>query len=170
MNDKNTVQNDTMELASGDDVIIIGEENSIFHEKNGTVKEILPSGKALVHFHKEFSYLFGFEYEQGQTTCEFDLKDLKRFVLDEEPVIKVNRTYQNSYHTLYTLPYKFSPENLCMHNDCSHKAVKRILYNCWGAVCEYDVCNEHNKDGYCGDGFCMNPSYQATVKENKEKS
>jgi len=153
------------ELSPGDDVFIIGEEDTIFHKKNGTIKEILPSGKVSVHFHKEFSHIFGFEYERGQTTWEFDPQDLKKFNLDEEPAIKAERIYPNYYHHLYVLKYKFSPENLCMHDGCTNKAVRRILYNCWGSVCEYDVCEEHNKDGYCGDGFDMTPDYRATVKE-----
>lgn len=153
------------ELSPGDDVFIIGEKDTIFHKKNGTIKEILPSGKVSVHFHKEFSFIFGFEYEQGQTTCEFDPKDLKKFILDEQPEVKANRIYPNYYHTLYTMKYKFSPENNCMHECCTNKAVKRILYNCWGTVSEYDVCEDHNKDGYCGDGFSMTPDYQPTVKK-----
>lgn len=153
------------ELSPDDDVFIIGEKNTIFHKKNGTVKEILPSGKVSVDFHKEFSFIFGFEYNQGKTTWEFEPQDLKKFILDEEPAVKVERMFHRHYRTLYTLTYKFSTENLCMHDGCTKKAVKRILYNQWGTVCEYDVCEEHNKDGYCGDGFDMTPNYQATVKE-----
>lgn len=153
------------ELYPGDDVIIIGTKDIILYQLNGTVKEILPSGKVVVHFHKEFSHFFGFEYEKGQTTCEFDPQDLKKFILAEEPAVKVDRIFHNHWHHLYTMKYKFSPENLCMHNGCTNKAVKRILYNCWGTVSEYDVCKDHDEDGWCGDGFSMTPNYQATVKE-----
>lgn len=152
-------------LAPGDDVFIRGDKNTIFYGKDGTVKEVLASGKILVHFHKNFSYIFGFGYSNGETTCEFDTEDLKKFNLDEKPEIKVERLFPNYYHHLYGIPYKFSPKNLCMHQNCSANATKRILYNCWGTVCEYDVCEEHNKDGYCGDGFSMKQDYKAEVKE-----
>lgn len=42
----------------------------------------------------------------------------------------------------------------CMADGCTAKAVKRIGFNCWGAVCEYDVCEKHmNRDGVRGDSL-----------------
>ena len=152
-------------LAPGDDVFVRGDEDTIFYGKNGTVKEILKNGKVIVRFHKEFSYIFGSIYENKRNTQEFNSKDLEKFNLNERPEIKVERLFPNFYHHLYGIPYKFSPKNLCMNQDCSEKATKRILYNCHGTVCEYDVCEEHNKDGYCGDGFPMSRDYDAEVKE-----
>lgn len=148
-------------LAPGDDVFIRGNnKDTIFYGKDGTVKEVLANGKVIVHFHKNFSHLFGFYYNKGETSIEFDAEDLEKFMLDEEPLTKANRIYYKHYHTLYTRTYKFSPENMCMHLSCNQKAVKRILYNCWGSVAEFDVCEEHDKDGYCGDGFPMKQEYK----------
>ena len=154
-------------LSPGDDVFIRGDEEDRFYGMDGTIKEITKENKAVVHFYKKFAYLFGFTdyYHQNITTCEFELDKLEKFNLDERPEIKVERLFPDFYHHLYGIPYKFSPKNLCMHKDCSEKATKRILYNCWGTVCEYDVCEEHNKDGYCGDGFPMRHDYEAEVKE-----
>jgi hypothetical protein len=158
------------ELKVDDDVFIIGVKYSIFHGKNGTVKALLPTGMIEVHFAKEFSYIFGFEYDQGKTTWEFEPKDVKKFILDEFPHRKANRLYNQNYNVLCSFTYKFSPENDCMCKGCKQKATKRILFNIWGTVGEYDVCQEHAvMDGKCGDMFDVKTGYTAQVKEPIKK-
>ena len=156
----------TSVLAPEDDVLIVGMEDSSFHGKNGKVKAILPTGMVEVHFFKEFAYLFGHEYNQGKTTWEFDPKDLQKIILEEHPRLKANRLYNRRYNVLYELKYRFSPENDCMCEACPKKAVKRILFNFYGTVSEYDVCEVHaSKDGYMGDSLETKPGYTPKVKE-----
>lgn len=153
-------------LCSGDDVIIIGQKDTIFENKDGTVKEInLSTKKAIIHFHPNYSYIFGYEYQQGITTHEFDFDDLEKVDLSLKDNItrKANRLFGKMYHSLYSLKYSFSNNNECMHKECNNQASKRILYNCWGTVCEYDVCIQHEKlDGIAGDGFECKTDYKVS--------
>jgi hypothetical protein len=157
------------ELKKGDNVFIVVSENSIFHGKYGIVDEV-KENKAAVYFEKKFSHLIGSDYNRGKTTEEFNLTELKKFDLDEETEIKANRMFPSLFHFIYASKYKFSPENDCMYENCNKKAQKRILYNTWGSVCEYDVCEDHkDNDGRCGDGFNGKKNYHAVVMEKREK-
>lgn len=157
-------------LSPGDDVFVWGVDDTIFYGKNGTVKEVLENGKVIVHFHKEFSYIFGSEYDEGKTTHEFDSEDLEKFNLDEFPKTKIERIFKNLWHHLFRIPYNFSPENLCMHKDCEKNATKRILFNCHGSVSEYDVCEKHTEfDGRCADSFPYKKNYKTKIRNYESK-
>ncbi len=59
-------------------------------------------------------------------------------------------------HSTYSINEPFGEKSVCMHvaHDGHEppKATRRILLNAWGAVCEFDACEEHEShDGYCMD-------------------
>ncbi len=154
------------ELKPGDDVLIIVPDDDYFHGADGVVKSI-GDEKVTVEFGKEYYSIFSHMGRYNETTEEFESNELQKFDIVYHLEIKATRIYgRDHFHHLYQIPYRFSPKNDCMHHDCTKKSTKRIIFNVWGSVCEYDVCDEHAKsnDGYCGDEFNMKPGYYAEEK------
>lgn len=62
---------------------------------------------------------------------------------------------RNMWHTRFILKTPFIPGyRECMHENCEKKALLRIMVNCWGAVCDHDVCPNHAVYHGCNcDGF-----------------
>ena len=150
----------------------LGEE----YQLNGCYGQIDKINKTniRVYIPKKYSWVYGYEYYQKKRfTDSFKPSQLKVVGCIEDFLeMRVSLLYNKSYHSLSTYKYKFSPNNDCSVEGCNCKAVKRILYNCWGIVSEFDVCEEHAKyDGYCGDGFPHKKDYHPVdmIEKNNSK-
>lgn len=145
----------------GDVVQFVLGENNMLNGKYGIVDEI-NGDMVVVHIPKKYGYVYGFEYyDKPRFTDEFKLSELK-FVGDivDFPELRADLTY-SGYHHLTSYNYAFSDKNDCCVEGCKKKAVKRILYNCWGTVSEYDVCDKHKKYHLmCGDGISTKSVYR----------
>lgn len=152
-------------LSPGNDVLIIVPDDYYFHGTDGVVKSI-GDEKVTVEFGKEHHSIFSQMGRFAETTAEFPSNELQIIDIADYLEIRATRMYGSNYfHHLCRLPYRFSFKNDCMHHDCSKKSTKRIIFNAWGTVCEYDVCDEHaESDGCCGDGFFMKNNYHAEEK------
>jgi len=64
----------------------------------------------------------------------------------------MNAFGENRFHSLYSLKEPFKENTRCY--CCTNTATKRIVFNTWGTVCEYDMCDEHAEayGDHCGDG------------------
>lgn len=154
------------ELKPTDNVLIVVPDTHDFHKAYGKVKKVI-ADQVLVSFGLEFSDLFRYGDTEDKRIEKFDKKEVVKFNPDDHPEIKANLVYgENRYHHLYITTYKFSPENDCICKGCDKKAHKRILFNVWGTVREYDVCEEHAKfDGWCGDSFSVKDNYHPVIIE-----
>jgi hypothetical protein len=64
------------------------------------------------------------------------------------------RLFGNRYHTVYTLLYDLPPTAfMCWCVDCQNQAEKLALYNFWGTVYSYYVCQGcfEKINGICGE-------------------
>ncbi|MCX6823322.1 MAG: hypothetical protein NTX91_05035 [candidate division SR1 bacterium] len=150
------------ELHPGDNVLIIVPDDDYFHSADGIVKSI-GGEKVVVEFGKEYASIFASMCIFGDHIYEFEGKKLQKFNLVDHPEIRAKRIYgSDRFHHLQVLKYRFSAKNNCMKEGCPKESTKRIIFNAWGTVSEYDVCDEHGEhDGWCGDGFHIKPNYYA---------
>ena len=103
------------------------------------------------------SWLFGgpFYGEQGEDKNEkryivhFEENELR--VEDDWDVTHKARYHWHSsiFHTVYERVEPFIHGKVCECEECSGEAIRRIVTNVWGVVCEYDVCEEHSEYNGC---------------------
>lgn len=149
------------------DTVIICDENSYLNGKDGNITKIkTDTNVVIVSFDKRYKYKIGPNYYQDSdsTTIEFDLNNVKKILLEENFEIWFDRVFPGGYNIAYEPKYQLSPENNCMYRNCKEKSVKRIVFNCWGTVSTYDVCEKHSEyHGMRGDEFPMKKGYKLKV-------
>ncbi len=117
-----------------------------FWNKYGVVDRVKGAGDDIT-FRVKFG--LGVETRAGSPSeCWFKRTDLE--ALSEMPSeARVEYLYgKHGYHSLYQLRHPFDERSTCHHRahdgeSVAPRAVKRLLLNAWGAVCEFDACEAH---------------------------
>jgi len=145
------------------DIVTVVHPEWRFTGKQGQVVEIVEDGNEDgpigVRFPEYYSHLFAYP-DKPDTIVRFQISDLKRNTRDDPQDINLRQLGgilfgSSMWHTIYCLgkPLMIGFTD-CMHEGCSEKALVRIMVNCFGTVCEADVCKEHFEyHGRNCDGF-----------------
>jgi len=137
-----------------DNVLVIVAEDHKYYGANGIVSKV----------HKKTATVKCI----GKKAFDFPFEQVQKINLEDYPAIRAVGLF-SKFETVTPLPYKFSPENMCMYKDCDHHASKRILFCLRQThVHEYDVCETHARlDGWQNISFKGKEHYQALYQEPK---
>lgn len=141
-------------VEKGDNVLIIVSDDHKYYGANGIVTKV----------HKKSATVKCI----GKKAFDFPFNQVQKINLEDYPAIRAIGLF-SKFETVTPLPYKFSPENMCMYKDCDKHSAKRILFCIKQKdVHEYDVCEEHARlDGWQNIYFKSKEHYEALYQEQK---
>ncbi len=92
--------------------------------------------------------------EKGHVWCEPDELEIQEDGWTQED--RATFLFGSSWHSMWNLKFPWQEGNPCMHSAHDGQdrppAVRRVMMNIWGSVCELDMCEEHLEyDGRCAD-------------------
>jgi hypothetical protein len=105
---------------------------------------VSPDQEVPVRFGREYSYLFGSDFDEESAILSFHAGDLRSEV-GFSPENRARRLFNSStFHHVWTLSGLFDPAagHDCQCESCRAKATRRILVNILGCVCEFETCDD----------------------------
>ena len=134
------------ELQVGHIVKIIDAELFGYEEKVEVVEikeDNNPDGPIGVHFEEDMPWP-SYSNHESDNVIRYQRNQLQFFSTEWDLETKANRLFgSHGWYMTQQLIKPLNPRLNCRYKDCKNLREKRVLINCWGTVCEFDVCSSH---------------------------